>query len=589
MTEAPYKNPNHIMTKSIEISAAELIFAGFEGYNNAFKEVTKCAKNHFESQDWYASQRDQAKRIELYEEWVWKVVDSLKTLLSDSSTDKNTWNKIKVAFNEVTKDFCDVEFTKTYFNSISRRIFKTEGINPEVEYIAIDLKPLQNITKTVPTICFRSGKDDLQSIVVDVLNNYQFDTHYADINHTAEFISHQIQHQFLLQHPERDFHHIEVLQPIFYQNTRAYIVGKLVFNDLSTPFAIALMNTEVGLKADAVVLTPNDMSVLFGYTRSYFHVDLETVADMVVYLRELMPHKSVAELFTVLGRAKQGKTERYRHLMTHLEHSSDKFEIAAGDAGLVMAVFTLPSYNMVFKLIRDKFGYPKTATREEVLARYQLVFKHDRAGRLIDAQEFRHLVFDLKRFNQELLDELKNTCAESIEIKGNQLVIKHCYIERRITPLNLYLQDNTGYLANKVLIDFGQCIKDLAANNIFPGDMLLKNFGVTRNERVIFYDYDELCLLQECNFRKMPQAQTYDQMMSGDAWYYVAENDVFPEQFTQFIGLEGEMLATFQKHHNDVMDYQFWNNLKEKHKDGALIEFLPYREELTNFVIPADA
>jgi len=359
------------------------------------------------------------------------------------------------------------------------------------------------------------------------------------------------------------------------------LVGKIVFNDLIVHLAIALKNEDAGLKVDAVVQTPNDFSVLFGYTRSYFQVDLETVSDAVVYFKDLMPHKSVAELFTVLGRAKQGKTERYRNLMQHMETATDQFILAPGDAGLVMSVFTLPSYDVVFKIIRDKFGYPKKSTRKEVLARYQLVFKHDRAGRLVDAQEFRLLEFDLERFDQTLLKDLIDTCADSIEIRQSTLLIKHCYIERRMTPLNLYLQQNEGFLAKEVIIDFGQCIKDLAANNIFPGDLLLKNFGVTRNERVIFYDYDELCLLQECNYRKMPQAQSYDQMMSGDAWYFVADNDVFPEQFTQFLGLEGELLDIFMHHHADVLDYQFWNELKEKHNDGALIEFLPYRKELT--------
>ena len=557
-----------------------LFFRGFWVITKHFASALEKQKKRFEEKDWYVGQRDQAKRIELYEKWVWKLVTKLKKSIKKKNIDDESfWINIKTEFDVITESFCDVEFTKTYFNSISRRIFNTRGINPSVEYIALDLKPLQNISKSVPTICFRSSRG-IQALLEHLLSTYQFNIGYADMEHSAEFISQQIQHQYLLQNPQRELHHIEALQPVFYQNTRAFLVGKLVFNDFVTPFSIALKNTENGIKVDAVVQTPNDMSVLFGYTRSYFHVDLETVSDTVVYLQELMPHKSVAELFTVLGRAKQGKTERYRHLMTHLENSTDKFEIAAGDAGLVMAVFTLPSYNMVFKLIRDKFGYPKTATRNEVLGRYQLVFKHDRAGRLIDAQEFRHLEFALDRFDKETLNELTQTCAESVEIKNDKLLIKHCYIERRITPLNLYLQKNEGYLAKKVLIDFGQCIKDLAANNIFPGDMLLKNFGVTRNERVIFYDYDELGLLQEYNFKKMPQAQTYDQMMSGGAWYYVAENDVFPEQFVQFIGLQGEMLDTFLQYHSDVVDYQFWNQLKEKHSDGALIEFLPYREAL---------
>jgi len=555
------------------------IFSGFLAYNQDFRSITLRARVRFESQDWYASQRDQALRIELYDEWVWKLVDQIKEKLNANLKNENLWEKIKQQYTLVIQNYQEPEFTKTYYNSITRRIFQTQGTKPKVEFIAIDLNPIKNIQNTVPTICY-SLDSYLDSLFKEVLDNYTFATKYVDKQHSIEFISEQVSQMYLSKYPHRSIHHVEIIQPVFFQNTRAFLVGKIVFNDLIVPFAIALRNTQYGLKVDAVLQTLKDFSILFGYTRSYFQVDLETISEMVNYLHELLPHKPIAELFTALGRAKQGKTERYRDLMQHIEKAEDKFVLAPGDAGLVMVVFTLPSYDVVFKVIRDKFGYPKTSTRKEVMQRYTLVFKHDRAGRLVDAQEYRHLRFKINLFSQELLDELLNTAANTVEIQGEYLLIKHSYIERRMTPLNLYLQECSKEKAEEVIIDFGQSIKDLAANNIFPGDLLLKNFGVTSNDRVIFYDYDELCLLQECNFRKFPKAQSYEQQMSSDAWFYVADNDVFPEQFTQFLGLEGDSLDIFMQHHADVLDYKFWKELQEKHKDGALIEFLPYRNTL---------
>ena len=559
--------------------SAQDIFKGFLGYNQDFRSITLRARIRFESQDWYASQRDQARRIELYDEWVWKLVADIKNKLGDEIKNENLWSKIKEYYLLAIHDYQEKEFTKTYYNSITRRIFQTQGTNPKVEFIAIDLNPIKSIQHTVPTLCY-SLDTYLDSLFKEVLDNYSFATEYVDKKHSAEFISEKVSELYLKNYPDRQLHHVEIIQPVFFQNTRAFLVGKIVFNDLVVPFAIALRNTEQGLKVDAVVQTMKDFSILFGYTRSYFQVDLETVSEMVNYLHELMPHKPVAELFTCLGRAKQGKTERYRDLMQHIETADDKFILAPGDAGLVMVVFTLPSYDVVFKVIRDKFGYPKTSTRKEVMQRYTLVFKHDRAGRLVDAQEYRHLRFKLNLFSQDLLDELLNTAANTVKIQGEYLLIKHSYIERRMTPLNLYLQNCSEEKSTEVIIDFGQSIKDLAANNIFPGDLLLKNFGVTSNDRVIFYDYDELCLLQECNFRKFPKAQTYEQEMSAGAWFYVADNDVFPEQFTQFLGLEGKSLEIFMQHHADVLDYKFWKTLQAKHEDGALIEFLPYKNSL---------
>lgn len=558
---------------------ARSIFNGFLGYNNDYRSITLRAKARFQTQDWYASQRDQVRRIELYDEWVWNLVEQLNENLNDHILDEYYWSKIKATYLEIIKDYREIEFTKTYYNSITRRLFKTQGTNPVVEFVALDLNPIKNLQSIVPSICYRFD-ENLQALFVDVLDNYDFKVDYANKQHSAEYLAEQVVKHNLTGFPERVLHHIEIITPVFYQNTRAFLVGKIVFNNATVPFAIALKNSDKGLTVDAVVQTPKDFSILFGYTRSYFQVDLESVSEMVKYLHELLPHKPVAELFTALGRAKQGKTERYRDVMQHMEDTTDRFMIAPGDAGLVMVVFTLPSYDVVFKIIRDKFGYPKTSTKKEVMQRYQLVFKHDRAGRLVDAQEFRHLRFKLDRFEQVLLDELLNTAANSVEIQGDYLLIKHSYIERRMTPLNLFLQQCSPKKAESVIIDFGQSIKDLAANNIFPGDLLLKNFGVTSNDRVIFYDYDELCLLQECNFRKFPKAQSYEQQMAAGAWFYVADNDVFPEQFTEFLGLEGRSLEVFMEHHADVLDYKFWKALQAKHEDGALIEFLPYRNAL---------
>jgi len=277
--------------KTLAERCSELIFQGFLEYNKGFNEITLQAKKHFESQDWYASQRDQAKRIELYEKTVWKNVDSVSALLNTKIKNKSIWNEIKDAFVNEISEFFDAEFTKTYFNSVTRRIFKTQGINPEVEFVALNLNPLQNITKTVPTICYRN-EDNLVTLFGNLLADFSFATEYANSENSAKFLTQQIQHQYLLQYPQRNLHHIEMLQPVFYQNTRAFLVGKIVFNDMVVPLAIALKNTDSKIKVDAVVQTPNDFSILFGYTRSYFHVDLETVSDVVVYLQELMPHKN---------------------------------------------------------------------------------------------------------------------------------------------------------------------------------------------------------------------------------------------------------------------------------------------------------
>jgi isocitrate dehydrogenase kinase/phosphatase len=293
----------------------------------------------------------------------------------------------------------------------------------------------------------------------------------------------------------------------------------------------------------------------------------------------MLPRKPAGELFTVLGRAKQGKTERYRELVRHLEHASDSFVQAPGERGLVMLCFTLPSFDVVFKVIRDRFAYPKTILREEVVAKYQLVFKHDRAGRLVDAQEFKRMRFSRARFSQELLDELATETANTVHSEGDSLIFDHLYIERRMTPLNLYLRTAAAPAAELAVLDYGQCIRDLAYTNIFAGDLLLKNFGVTRHGRVIFYDYDELCQVTDCNFRDLPQAVHPEDEMRDEAWYYVADNDVFPETFINFLGFDDVQRAAFMRVHGELLQAEFWRHVQQRLNEGDLLEVLPYQPQ----------
>jgi isocitrate dehydrogenase kinase/phosphatase len=369
---------------------------------------------------------------------------------------------------------------------------------------------------------------------------------------------------------------VEVIRPIFYQISRAYIVGRIVGRSFTLPLVIALKNTDGGVLVDAVMVSEDDISIIFGFTRSYFHVDLERVAEAVVFLKSIMPRKPVSELFTVLGRAKQGKTERYRELIRHMEHTQDLFTHAPGERGLVMVCFTLPSFDVVFKIIRDRFAYPKTVLRDEVLAKYRLVFIHDRAGRLVDAQEFRRLRFPRARFAPELLAELQDEAVQTVHVDGADLVFDHMYIERRMTPLNLYLRSAAPQAAEQAVLDYGQCIRDLAYTNIFPGDLLLKNFGVTRHGRVIFYDYDELSQVTDCTFRDVPQATNPEDEMRGEAWFYVGENDVFPETFIRFLGFDEVQRAALLRMHGEILTAAFWRSVQQRLREGEVVEVLPY-------------
>jgi len=342
------------------------------------------------------------------------------------------------------------------------------------------------------------------------------------------------------------------------------------------PLLLALRNPAGRILLDAALLTEDEFSVIFSFAHTYFFVDLEHVKEMVDFLASLLPRKPISDLWSALGFNRHGKTELYRSLLHNLANSRERFETAVGQRGLVMVVFALPGFDVVFKVIRDRFPPPKTVTHEEVREKYRLVFRHDRAGRLVDAQEFEHLEFPLERFAPDLLAELRTSASEAVDVRQGTVVLRHLYTERRLVPLDVFLHDAPPIEARAAVEDYGQVLRDLAATNIFPGDMLLKNFGVSRHGRVIFYDYDELCLLTDCRFRDLPKAETTEEEVASEPWYFVGEHDIFPEEFRAFLGLRGELLEHFLAAHRELLEPAFWRRMQEIHRRGAVPDIFPY-------------
>jgi len=556
---------------------AQTLVDAFADYNADFRAITQRARQRFEARDWRGSQKDAVERIELYTKYVNGNVEVMRHKLGEEAYERSLWSSIKRRFAEIIDPLPDNEFTKTFFSSVTRKTFGTTGVDPAVEFIALDLDPLGNVTTHVETkVYVNRGSVDL--LVEELLADFRFRTPYRDFDRSVATVAEELKASLDSGGERRVVQKLEVIKEVFYQMTRAYLVGRISGCDWSLPFVVALRNGDSGVVVDAVMLEEGTVSVLFSFTRSYFHVDLAHVGEVVKFLKTILPRKRVSELFTVLGRAKQGKTERYRELHGHLQQSDDQFVLAPGERGLVMVCFTLPSFDVVFKLIRDKFPYQKNILREDVLLKYELVFKHDRAGRLVDAQEFGRIKLPKSRFSPDLLQELLTETANTVLVEGDELLFDHMYIERRMTPLNLFIRTASREEAESAVLDYGQAIRDLAVTNIFPGDLLLKNFGVTRHGRVIFYDYDELCLVTDCRFRDVPQSEHDEDDMRGESWFYVGENDVFPETFLNFLGFDPHLKQIFLEAHAEILGAEWWRSIQERLREGDLLEVLPYHK-----------
>jgi isocitrate dehydrogenase kinase/phosphatase len=567
------------MTESrLAYLAARSIGRAFDRFERKFAIITDRAVTRFEQRDPAGMQRDSAERLAVYGQIVDKATTDIRGLLEDRVEDKAIWTGAKAVFSGLITHRDDFELAETFFNSVTRKIFATVGVDRLVEFVASDfMKP-----PTEPNDLVFQTYDHARStsaLVEAILTDFRFRVLYEDIRRDSRLAAHHIDAHLEAMGIVTGFERAAVVRSVFFRGGGAYLVGQLVAETKVVPLVLALRNTDAGVVVDAVLTDEDAVSILFSFTRSYFHVATDRSYELVRFLHTLMPRKRLHELYTAIGYHKHGKTELYRDLLDHLATTDDCFTTAPGTRGLVMVVFTMPGHEVVFKVMRDVFGAPKQTTRTRVMDRYRLVFRHDRAGRLIDAQEFEHLRFDRKHFDEELLEELGTECARSVVVEGSSVIIRHAYVERRVTPLNLFVRQASEDSAARAVSDYGRAIKDLACTNIFPGDLLLKNFGVTRHGRVVFYDYDELAEVTECRFLDLPVATHPDDEMAEQPWFGVGELDIFPGEFRSFLGLPQALRDIVETQHADLFDPGAWREIQRRIEAGEIIEIFPYDDD----------
>lgn len=555
---------------------AENAQQAFFDYRARFDAITRRARERFLARDWTGSFEDAAERLHFYNDVLDDLTNRIKALMGARLRERSIWSATKAVYSSLIAKSAAWEIAETFFNSLTRRVFTTDGVDQAIEFVDTDFDaPPTDAPIDVPRT-YRGHC--LADLLFTALTDSFAQNCWSDLRSTVELAAARIQAASgkNILRPE-----LEIIPSVFYRSRGAYFVGRVLDGDESPlPIALCLHHeTEQGITLDAVLHGDVDLAILFSFTRSYFRVEVECPYTLVRYLRQLMPRKHLIDLYNAIGFHRHGKTEFYRDFIAHLRASSDRFVRAEGERGMVMSVFTLPSYDVVFKLIKDRFDFPKDSTRENVMQRYRLVFEHDRAGRLVEAHEFEHLRIARDRFEPNLLQELLRDAPSIVKIDGDDAVIGHAYVERRIRPLNLFFKENSSAVVAAAGRDYGQSIKDLAASNIFPGDLLTKNFGVTRHGRVVFYDYDELCFLTDCKFRDLPVPRTTEEEMAAEPWFSVRENDIFPEEFLQFLSLPDSALAALLKHHGEIFRPDFWRAIQQRIRDGDIPDIFPYRPE----------
>ena len=585
---SPASSESSALTDSrLAALCAGTVQRAFLDYDEQFHAITLRARDRFLARDWRGSYADAAERLHLYGREMEELTEQIKDALGARLCERSVWAGMKAAYSSLIAQSSKREIAESFFNSLTRRVFATEGVDQAIEFVDTDFDEPPT-TVPVDTRRVYSGASIHELLIASLTDPSAgfSEDHWRALDITARHAAERLQAAFSTSPQESPANRrlkLEIIGNVFYRGRGAYLVGR-VFRDSDdrSPLAIALClrhENETGIDFDAVLIGETDLAILFSFTRAYFRVDTKCPYELVRSLCEIMPRKRLIDLYNAIGYHRHGKTEFYRDFVRHLRSSGDRFVTAEGARGMVMLVFTLPSYDVVFKLIKDRFDYPKESTRAEVMRRYRLVFEHDRIGRLVEAHEFEHLRIARDRFEPLLLEELLRDASSIVRLEGDDVVIAHVYVERRVRPLNLFLFEADEAAVAAAARDYGRAIKDLAASNIFPGDIFTKNFGVTRHGRVVFYDYDELCFVTDCNFRDMPQPTTHEEEMSAEPWFSVRQNDIFPEEFPQFLRLPETARSSLFAHHANLFSAAFWRSLQERLRAGELPEIFPYRAE----------
>ena len=615
------------LDSTVAYEIAKAMMDGFNRHYQLFRTESAGAKLRFETADWHGQQRAQRERIEFYDLRVLEASTRLEREFKAGEQTMDVWHQVKLHYIGLLVNHMQPELAETFFNSVTTKILHRSYFQNDFIFVrpAVSTEYIENEEPTAqPTYrAYYPSRDTLHATVLKMVGDFALCCEFENIERDVGYLTKAVGERLGDVKLRANFQ-IQVLSGLFFRNKGAYVVGKIINGFKEIPFALPILHSQPApgqallapgdgissasdtgpLVIDAVLFGEEDLLILFSFARAYFMVDMGIPSAYVQFLRSLMPRMPRAEIYNALGLAKQGKTLFYRDFLQHLRHSTDKFRIAPGIKGMVMLVFDLPSFPYVFKVIKDFYPPPKDTTREQIKGKYLLVKQHDRVGRMADTQEYSEVAFPRNRFDDELIAEIEKFAPSQLEISDRdsdgqiEVIIKHVYIERRMIPLNIYLQEAFDFgLAEpagknqieRAVVEYGNAIKDLVAANIFPGDMLWKNFGITRHGKVVFYDYDEIEYVTDCKFRTVPIPRNEEEEMSGEVWYSVGPKDVFPETFGPFLLGNATVREVFMKHHADLLDAAFWQNHQARIRAGHVFDVFPYEQQKRFVVMHGEA
>ncbi len=585
-----HENSMRTNSKDIEIStagdvAARVTLEGFELFNEEFRAITKRAETRFERSDWQGGQRDAVERLDLYERIVERVASQLNRSLRQWAQEHAVWAVARQRFAALVAGRYDIDRAETFFNSMTRKVLQTIGINREVEFFYLHPKsPDRREGDPVHRTYTSDGNTValLERVFEDVPSGIALENAGRDADLVAQEIDLYL---WPLLGTDRRFS-LDIVSSPFYRNKTAYLVGRILTGAHVIPVIMPLVRGETGVRVDTVLLHESEAVVLFSFAYAYFFVDVKRYDLLIDFLQSIMPHAALSELYSSLGYDRHGKTEFYRDLHRFVHVSREQFVIAPGLEGAVMIAFTLPNFPFVFKVIKNKPCFlrspnetPKVITEDEVREQYAFVLHRDRSGRMVDTHEFENLRFKKKRFSAPLLNEFAQAATRNVIVTDDYVIIRRVYVQRKVVPFPLYLDsEKDPETVRRVLVDFGYFLKDIASSGVFPCDLFNTwNYGVTHWGRVVLYDYDDVLPIERVRFREkpVPTDVTLETMPEED-WISASGEEFFVDEIDRYSGIPSPLKGIFKTVHGDLFTLKFWSSLTDRLARGEIFDVIPY-------------
>ena len=565
-------------SKKIEL-LAQWALCEFDLFYSRFQVITESAKTAFETRDYQASLIISKKRLSLYSDSMYKLGENLSDAFSPISRDQGLWEVIEEKYRQLVRNRYEGDLALAYIHSVRRALLLGEW--SPVDY-SFDVPSKAN--KNYSDFLFETFHTEAitTDLLLDILRVPGFNVQYRELKVDAMLAAQRVKGDLDDRFSTYKIQKIEVIKGEFYRNRGAYIVGRIVLDNLSNvPLVIALLNEEKGIYVDAILTSESAAFNIFSTTRANFHVNNEYYHELSEFLHSIIPKRSLGLAYSTIGFNHFGKVAVMEELKEELLSNDGKFDFAIGFKGTVAIGFQSRQSGYNLKVIRnsptEQYKWGMFEGVPSVLEKYSRVHVINRTGSMLDNIIFYRVKLERIWFTNALLEELLNEASECVTLQGNFLFFRHLIVQRRLTPLPVYLETSSQAESEAAVINLGHCIKNNMAANIFNKDLDARNYGVGVFGGVYLFDYDALEKFTEVKIR------TNQNQFEGEEeipeWFFEDGVVFLPEEIESGLRIPSRSLRRlFREVHGDLLKVDYYENIQNELRVGKVPSVRVYPE-----------